>query len=79
MTTTHVNDFVKLEITAALGQCIQALGTVPSGELYTRVMNQIDLETYTECIARLRRAKLVVQTPGYMLRWTGPTDIDHLK
>ena len=55
----------------ALASAIQALGEVPSGELYARVMGHMSLATYTSIVNTLKRAKLVEER-SHLLRWIGP-------
>jgi uncharacterized protein YutE (UPF0331/DUF86 family) len=56
----------------ALAEIIRHAGEVPSGHLYARLMHKITLEDYDRLIATLKRAGLVTETPGHLLRWTGP-------
>lgn len=59
---------------AAIGEAIRDLGEVPSGVLYANVMaSGMTLHAYTAIIGVLKRAKLVEETPGHLLRWIGPT------
>jgi uncharacterized protein YutE (UPF0331/DUF86 family) len=56
----------------ALAEIIRHAGEVPSGELYARLMGRVTLEDYNRLIETLKRAGLVTETPGHLLRWTGP-------
>jgi hypothetical protein len=60
-----------LMATAAIGEAIRDLGSVPSGELYARLMDRLSLESYQAAIGVLKRAGLV-EEKGHVLRWTGP-------
>lgn len=55
----------------AVASAIQALGTVPSGELYARVMSLLTLQQYEGIIRTLKAAKLVDEK-NHLLRWIGP-------
>lgn len=54
----------------AVASAIQALGTVPSGELYARVMSHLSLQQYESIIRALKAAKLVDEK-NHLLRWIG--------
>lgn len=44
----------------AVAEAIRALGSIPSGHLYARLMgSNMSFETYTQVIATLVRAKLI--------------------
>jgi hypothetical protein len=58
--------------TFALSEAIRKLGKVPSGELYSQVMNSLDLRTYESIIDVLKGAGVVSES-GHLLTWTGPT------
>lgn len=56
---------------AAIAAAIQALGEVPSGHRYARVMGHMSLASYESIIAALKGAKLV-EEKNYLLTWIGP-------
>lgn len=56
----------------ALAECIRNLGSVPSGDLYARVMGYMSLETYEALIGILVDAGKVRRHPSHLLEWTGP-------
>ena len=55
----------------ALADAIKALGEVPSGHLYARVMAHMDIHTYDAIIGVLTRAGLV-KSSNHLLTWEGP-------
>jgi hypothetical protein len=59
----------------ALAEIIRHADEVPSGELYARLMGRVTLEDYTRLIETLKRTGLVTETPGHLLRWTGPKNL----
>ena len=59
----------------ALAEIIRHAGEVPSGELYARLMGRVTLDDYTRLVETLKRAGLVTETPGHLLRWTGPKNL----
>lgn len=42
------------KICAALGEAIAALGSVPNGHLYARVMSHVSLDEYNLCIQDMK-------------------------
>ena len=60
------------EMTAAVAEAIRELGSVPSGELYARLMPHLDFPTYEKLIATLKGAGLVAEDKSHLLRWVGP-------
>jgi len=60
-----------IRVTAALAEAIRAVGSVPSGHLYARVVGQMGIDTFTGAIELLKRAGLV-EEKGHELRWIGP-------
>lgn len=68
--TKQQRDAVLLAV-EAVASAIQALGTVPSGELYARVMNHLTLQQYEGIVRALKAAKLVDEK-NHLLRWIGP-------
>ena len=79
----HPNDRAKLTgvtneqivaafgILLAIGDTIQALGSVPSGELYARVMGKVDIGTYNAAIDKLKSCDLITES-AHVLTWIGP-------
>ena len=59
----------------AVGDCIRALGSVPNGELYARLMPMpfMTFEIYTRIIATLKGAG-VVHEKNHLLTWVGPKE-----
>ena len=55
-----------------LAEAIRALGEIPSGHLYARVMGHMTLQRYEAILQTLIRAELVSRDGSHMLRWTGP-------
>ena len=61
----------------AVAECIRdftaasPLGGVPSGELYSHLMDKMDLQAYTAVIDALKRARLVEER-AHLLMWVGP-------
>lgn len=60
-----------IEMVMAVGDTIRDLGSVPSGELYARLMGHMTLNTYNMLIERLKGAG-VVKEEAHLLTWTGP-------
>ena len=60
-----------IQITVTIGQTICALGSVPSGELHAQVMGKLSLESYSNVIEMLKKAKLVKES-NHLLTWIGP-------
>lgn len=78
----HPNDQHRLGITSeqvaaafgivlAIGDTIQQLGSVPSGELYVHLMGQLSLNQYDAVIAKLIQCGLVRKS-NHLLTWIGP-------
>jgi hypothetical protein len=62
-----------LRVVVAISQCIQELGSVPSGHLFARLMGHLDIDSYQSVIATLVRAGLVREHPNHLLEWIGPS------
>lgn len=60
-----------LGMTVAVAESIRALGSVPSGHLYARLMDKIDLAAFEAMIRNLVNAGLV-KNESDMLTWVGP-------
>jgi hypothetical protein len=61
-----------LEIIQAVGEAIQTLGRVPSGELYANLMGTLSFERYTEIVRILVNAGVVREERSGLLTWIGP-------
>lgn len=76
MTTPSTDQIMAaVRLTAAVGQAIRELGTVPSGHLYARLMNRLTLEEYDRLIDVLIRAGVVKRHASHLLEWVGPRDV----
>lgn len=79
MNTTKEQTLAALNIITSVADCIReitisnenGLGGVPSGHLYTRLMEHMNLETYNRIIGMLKQAK-VVEERSHLLVWIGP-------
>ena len=60
-----------LTATVAVAETIRELREVPSGTLYARLCDRMDLTTYEAMIGVLKRAGLVSEA-AHVLRWIGP-------
>lgn len=60
-----------VQLIRVIADAIRDLGEVPSGHLYARVMEHMDLNTYNAIVGILKRARLVKER-NYLLTWTGP-------
>lgn len=58
-----------LEILKALADTIRDLRSVPSGELYARVMGHMDINAYEKSIGILKGAGLVAESNAHLLTW----------
>lgn len=63
-----------IEVTKAIGDLIQEVGSVPDGELYARCMGVMNLATYNSIIDTLVGAKLVTRK-NHLLTWVGPAKV----
>jgi hypothetical protein len=68
---TREQRLAAFEVITAIAEAIRALGEVPSGELYARVMHKFDERSYRVIIETLKGAKLV-EEKNHLLRWIGP-------
>ena len=66
------NDPAALGATLAIAEAIRALGRVPSGHLYARLMGHMSLETYMAMLDVLKRAGLIAVDGAHEIRWIGP-------
>jgi len=57
----------------AIADAIRALGTVPSGHLYSNsVMAFMTLDQYNQVLGMLTRAQLIKVDGSHLITWTGP-------
>lgn len=63
-----------IKICAAVAEAIRELGEVPSGHLYARLMEFVDIHQYDAVINTLIRAQLV-ERKNHLLRWVGPPSL----
>ena len=63
---------VAIAATAAVAEAIRELKSVPSGELYARLMGTLSIESYTAILGAIKRAGLIAESGG-LLTWIGPT------
>lgn len=71
MTITKEQIKASLEVLKALADTIRELKSVPSGELYARVMGVLTLNQYQSAIQTLKRTGLVKES-GHLLTWVEP-------
>lgn len=69
---TQIN--AALEIMRAVADCIKELGRVPSGELYARLMDKMDINTYNRIIERLTKAGLI-EVVNHEIIWKDPKKV----
>ena len=70
MTATKEEIKIALEILKAVAEAIKALGSIPSGHLYARVMNKLTLTQYNLVIDQLKKTG-VIEEKSHMLIWIG--------
>jgi len=70
-TKTNQRNAVR-EVAIAIAGAIKELGSVPSGHLYARLMDQMSLATYEKIVGALIGAGLVRKEPSHLLVWIGP-------
>ena len=77
METTNLKQQIEatFQVLKALAEIIDHAGEVPSGELYARLMGTVTLDEYQRLIGSLKRTGLVTETPGHLLRWSGPRNL----
>jgi hypothetical protein len=75
LTSTSAQQSAQKHAALALAEAIRALGSVPSGHLYARVMGALSLEAYQSLIRSLVSAGLV-RNSSHMLTWIGPLASD---
>jgi hypothetical protein len=64
-----------MQIVVAVGDTIRALGTVPSGELYARLMGKFSLADYESIIGTLISVGVVKRDRSHLLHWIGPKEV----
>lgn len=74
MTATKAQVKAALGMVTAMGDAIQALGEVPNGHLYARVMDKMSLKDYDFVIGLLKDSGVVTETSN-LLKWVGPTAV----
>jgi dUTP pyrophosphatase len=65
------NHRAAVSVIMIVGDAVRELGSVPSGELYARLMSHMSLETYQGIIGGLKSAGLVKEE-SHLLTWVGP-------
>ncbi len=58
-------------LVTAVAETVRELRTVPSGELYARIMGLVDIHGYQKSVRILKGAGLVSEK-GNVLTWVGP-------
>ena len=72
MNTNSADATKAVYILKAVADAIKELGTVPSGELYARLMpHGVSLEVYDKIIDRLKDAGLIFVSSGHSITWKG--------
>ena len=61
-----------IEVTSALGSVVKHKKTIPSGHLYSLVMDLLTLDQYQQAISFLKNTNLVSES-NHLLTWTGPS------
>lgn len=56
----------------AVAETLRVIGEMPSGHLYARLMNYVNLQQYYAIIERLKHAGLI-EEKSHLLRWVGPS------
>jgi hypothetical protein len=70
MAVTEEQKKAMFEVIKGFAQLIKALGSVPSGELYARVMDKLSLDSYQAIIGYLEAAELV-EVKNHVITWVG--------
>lgn len=74
MTVTAAQVKAAIEILRTVADLIKALGQVPSGELYARLLEplpQLTCETYLAMIDKMKEAKLI-RVESHLITWIAP-------
>lgn len=66
----EAKDTREMKIVLALGVFIKTVGQIPSGELYARIMDKIDIHEYNAAIDILVRSKSITNK-YHLLTWIG--------
>jgi hypothetical protein len=61
------------EVVALLGNIIRQVKEIPSGHLYARLMDKVNLDQYNSLIAILQRMGWI-KIQHHLIIWTGPND-----
>lgn len=61
------------EIIRTIADAIRELKEVPSGVLYSHVMDKLDLPAYDRVISILKKTGLVTEE-NHVLKWVGPKE-----
>lgn len=72
MATTKEETRAVLDLLVAILEVIRVKGEMPSGELYSLLMDKVDIHTYETMLSRITGSGLVEQK-SHLLRWIGPT------
>lgn len=59
-----------IKITMAVAEAIKALGSVPSGELYARLMDRMSIDQYNMIIGNIERAGMI-SVKNHLITWIG--------
>jgi len=60
-----------IEVTIAVGEVIQVVSPIPSGELYARLAPTMSLAVYQVLLENLQKAKLI-RVKNHLVTWIGP-------
>jgi hypothetical protein len=60
-----------LEITFVVAELIRSKGEIPSGELYSLLMDKVSFEGYQGLLRTLTNAKLI-KVSNHLITWVGP-------
>ncbi len=63
------NVLAAIELVSAVADAIRELGTVPSGQLYARLTDVMDIRCFEQVVALLVKAGLIERLPNNILRW----------
>jgi hypothetical protein len=75
MTTEEIKKQVlaSIELIKTVAEVIRTAKQIPNGELYAIVMpSGISIQSYTKVLDTLKKAQLIEETPGHLLKWIGP-------
>lgn len=58
----------------AVAETIREAGSTPAGPIYAALQTAgLDLQSFEAIIRTLTNTGLIEETPGHILKWTGPT------